>query len=432
MRITFLIAAAVVLLFVSCNSYNPITNKNDYDPYFVKGIIDDEAKKVTGEIEFWRRRLSTDTGSYVNMLELARNYLVRFKAKGNVSDLNAGDSLLKRSSERLAHTDPEILYALTQNSITQHQFQAAKKYIQAAEKEKGDPYLLKLLQFDVNMELGRYRDAGKCLEGFGDKSAFDYLIRKAKWEDHKGNAGEAILLMEEALERVKDIKKNLFCWTLSNLGDMYGHAGRIKESYQAYLSVLKSDPSNLYCLKGIAWITYSHDKNYSEAKRILQYILSLAEMPELRLMLADIAASEGNKKEARELTSEFIATVSKPAYGRMYNKYLIQLYCDELSEYDKALSIAKTELMNRFSPETCDLLAWAYYKKGDLKKAYELSNGHVYNFTFEPEALMHLGFIYADIGKTEEARKMLKECLESSFELGPIVKKQIEVKLTTL
>lgn len=432
MRITFLVAAAVVLLFVSCNSYNPITNKNDYDPYFVKGIIDDEAKKVTGEIEFWRRRLSTDTGSYVNMLELARNYLVRFKAKGNVSDLNAGDSLLKRSSERLAHTDPEILYALTQNSITQHQFQAAKKYIQAAEKEKGDPYLLKLLQFDVNMELGRYRDAGKCLEGFGDKSAFDYLIRKAKWEDHKGNAGEAILLMEEALERVKDIKKNLFCWTLSNLGDMYGHAGRIKESYQAYLSVLKSDPSNLYCLKGIAWITYSHDKNYSEAKRILQYILSLAEMPELRLMLADIAASEGNKKEARELTSEFIATVSKPAYGRMYNKYLIQLYCDELSEYDKALSIAKTELMNRFSPETCDLLAWAYYKKGDLKKAYELSNGHVYNFTFEPEALMHLGFIYADIGKTEEARKMLKECLESSFELGPIVKKQIEVKLTTL
>lgn len=432
MRITFLVAAAVVLLFVSCNSYNPITNKNDYDPYFVKGIIDDEAKKVTGEIEFWRRRLSTDTGSYVNMLELARNYLVRFKAKGNVSDLNAGDSLLKRSSERLAHTDPEILYALTQNSITQHQFQAAKKYIQAAEKEKGDPYLLKLLQFDVNMELGRYRDAGKCLEGFGDKSAFDYLIRKAKWEDHKGNAGEAILLMEEALERVKDIKKNLFCWTLSNLGDMYGHAGRIKESYQAYLSVLKSDPSNLYCLKGIAWITYSHDKNYSEAKRILQYILSLAEMPELRLMLADIAASEGNKKEARELTNEFIATVSKPAYGRMYNKYLIQLYCDELSEYDKALSIAKTELMNRFSPETCDLLAWAYYKKGDLKKAYELSNGHVYNFTFEPEALMHLGFIYADIGKTEEARKMLKECLESSFELGPIVKKQIEVKLTTL
>jgi len=432
MRITFLVAAAVMLLCVSCNSYNPITDKNDYYTYLVKGIIDDEAKKVTGEIEFWRRRLSTDTGSYVNMLELARNYMARFKVKGNVSDLNAGDSLLKRSSEKLAHTDPEILYALTQNSITQHQFQLADKYIQAAEKENGDTYLLKLLQFDVSMELGRYRDAGKCLEGLGDKSAFDYLIRQAKWEDHKGNTDKAILLMEEALERVKDKKKNLFSWTLSNLGDMYGHAGRIKESYQAYLSVLKSDPSNLYCLKGIAWITYSHDKNYSEAKRLLRYILSQAEIPEIRLMLGDIAASEGNQKEARELTNEFIATVSQPAYGGMYNKYLIQLYCEELPDYDKALSLAKTELLNRFSPETCDLLAWAYYKKGDLEKAYELSKGHIYNFTFEPEALMHSGFIYADIGKTEEAKMMLKECLASSFELGPIAKKQIEAKLATL
>ncbi|MBL7724140.1 MAG: hypothetical protein JNK27_08315 [Chitinophagaceae bacterium] len=432
MRITFLLAAAVMMLCISCNSSTPITNTNDYSAYLVKGAIDDEAKKVTSEIEFWSHRLSKDTGGYINMLELARNYLGRFKVKGNVSDLNTGDSLLKRSSEKLAHTDPEILYALTQNSITQHQFQVADKFIQSAEKVKGDIYLLKLLQFDVNMELGRYQAAAKCLEGLGDKSAFDYLIRQAKWEDHKGNTDEAILQMEEALETVKDKKKSLFCWTLSNLGDMYGHAGRIKESYQAYLSVLKKDPSNLYCLKGIAWIAYSHDKNYREAKRILRYILSQAEMPELRIMLADIAASEDNRNEARQLTNEFISKVSKPAYGGMYNKYLIQLYCEELSDYDKALSMAKKELMNRFTPETCDLLAWAYYRKGELRKAYEYSSGHVYNFTFEPEALMHSGFIYADIGKTEEARKMLKQCLENEFELGPIAKKQIEVKLAAL
>lgn len=420
------------MLYISCSSYNPITNKNDYDIYLVKGISDVEAKKITGEIEFWNQRLSTDTGSFVNKLEMARNYMARFKVKGNINDLNTGDSLLKRSSEKLAHTDPEILYALTQNSITQHTFQVAKNYIREAEKAKGDSYLLKLLQFDVNMELGHYREAGKCLEGLGDKSAFDCLIRQAKWEDHKGKTEEAIVLMEEALETVKNKKKSLFCWTLSSLGDMYGHAGRIKESYQAYLSVLRNDPSNLYCLKGIAWIAYSHDKKYGEAKRILRYILTQAEMPELRLMLADIAASEGNQKEARELANEFIATVSKPAYGGMYNKYLIQLYCEELSDYDRALTITKKELMNRFTPETCDLLAWVYYKKGDLEKAYEFCSGHVYNFTFEPEALMHSGFIYADIGKTEEARKILKECLESEFELGPIARRQIEVKLATL
>lgn len=432
MRIIFLLAAVTELLCISCNNQNSIANPNNYNEFFVTGAIDDKEKKINYEIEFWGKQLSKDTGSYINMLELARNYLLRFKLRGNISDLNTGDSLLKRSSEKLAHTDPEILYALTQNSITQHQFQDAKKYIQAAEKAKGDPYLLKLLQFDVNMELGNFKAAGICLESLGDKSAFDFLIRQAKWEDHKGNINKAILLMEEALGEVKDKKESLFCWTLSNLGDMYGHAGRLKESYEAFLSVLKKDPSNLYCLKGIAWITYSHDKNNSEAKRIINYILSQVEMPELRILLADIAASEGNQEEARLLTNEFVSTASKPAYGGMYNNYLIQLYCEELSDYDKALAMAQKELLNRFTPETCDLLAWAYYRKGELRKAYEYSSGHVYNFTFEPKALMHSGFIYAGIGKTEEGRKMLKESLESEFELGPIAKKQIEVKLATL
>jgi tetratricopeptide (TPR) repeat protein len=297
---------------------------------------------------------------------------------------------------------------------------------------QGDMYTIRLLQFDASMELGKYNQAYKSLASLKDRSAFDYLIRKAKWEDHRGNLDGAVALMEQAFEKIKDKKKSLYCWTLSNLADMYGHAGRIDESYNAYLNVLEKDPVNLYCLKGIAWIAYAHDNNTAEAKRILQYILTQTVMPDLKLLLAQIAETEGNKSEKQKLLNEFVATVTQPGYGDMYNKYLIEIYAEDLNDHDKAFSLAEKELKNRFTPETCDWMAWTYYNKGEIEKALEYSRSYVYKMTFEPAAAMHTAFIYAANGKTKEARAMLNECLESSFELGPVSVKKIKEKLAAL
>ena len=67
----------------------------------------------------------------------------------------------------------------------------------------------------------------------------------------------AIKLMEQAFEKVKNAGKILVLLDLSNLADMYGHAGRVKEAYDAYINVLNKDSSYIYALKGIAWIAYS-------------------------------------------------------------------------------------------------------------------------------------------------------------------------------
>jgi tetratricopeptide (TPR) repeat protein len=340
--------------------------------------------------------------------------------------------LLKKSSEKLNHTNPELLYSLSQTSVAQHQFIQSASYISSAEKAKGDLYTIRLLQFDTYMELGKFAEAYKSLESLKDKESFDYIIRKAKWQDHKGNLSAAITLMEKAFEKVKDKNKDLYCWALSNLADMYGHAGRVQEAYNGYVNVLKKDPANLYCLKGIAWIAYAHDNNTTEAKRILQYILTQTEMPELKLMLAEIAETEGNMQEKQRLINEFVTTVTKHGYGDMYNKYLIKIYTEDTRDYRKALVIAEKELANRFTPEICDWLAWVQYKMGDIKKANETAGGFVANKTFEPDAILHTAYIYAANGKTKEARAMLNECLESSFELGPVLVKQIKEKLASL
>lgn len=421
-----------VILLSSCRNVHPIANSADYNMFLQDGLVKEQVNKINQEISFWKNRLQADTGSFVNMAELASYQLRLFKATGNIASLKSGDSLLKRSSAKLNHSNPELLYSLSQTSVTQHQFIQSASYVSSAEKAKGDLYTVRLLQFDTNMELGFFDKAYKNLESLRDKESFDYIIRKAKWEDHKGNLSAAISLMEKAFEIVKDKNKNLYCWVLSNLSDMYGHAGRVEEAYKGYINVLEKDPANLYCLKGIAWIAYSHDKNTTEAKRILQYILTHTEMPDLKLMLAEVAEVEGDLAEKKRLINEFVSIVTKPGYGDMYNKYLISIYTEDTGENEKALAIAEKELSNRFTPETCDWIAWTHYKLGNKEKAFETSSQFVRNKTFEPEAVMHTAIIYAANGKTKQARAMLNECLESSFELGQVRVKQIKEHLAAL
>jgi tetratricopeptide (TPR) repeat protein len=430
----FLVIAILAGYFASsCTPGNrPIARNKDY-AFVMKGdAVNVSVEKINQEISFWEQRLQQDTGSYVNMAELARYQLSLFKANGNVHHLHKGDSLLRRCTEKLNNTSPELLYSLSQNAVTQHQFLRSAAFISAAEKAQGDPYTIRLLQFDTYMELGRYSEAYTSLSSIRNKESFDYLIRQAKWEDHRGNLPAAVGLMEKALDKVKDRNKTLYCWTLSNLSDMYGHEGRVEEAYRGYLEVLQHEPSNLYCLKGIAWIAFSHDHNFDEAKKILNYILSRTNMPDLKLMLADIAALEGKPEEKKKLVEEFVNTVSQPAYGNMYTKYLVDIYTEEINEYTKALELSKNEISNRFTPETCSWLAWCYYKLGGYEKAAEVMDKFVSGKTFEPEVLYQMAFIYAAAGQPNKAKVLLHECLESSFELGPVKVKEIEAKLAAL
>jgi tetratricopeptide (TPR) repeat protein len=433
MKQYLVIAAVTTILLGSCGTKEEaIADSRDYTVFMKSNVAAAKVKSINTEIAFWEHRLMMDTGSYVNMVELARYQLSLFKTSGNIASLHTGDSLLRRCSEKLNNTSPEILYSLSQNSITQHQFLRSAAYIAGAEKAKGDPYVIRLLQFDTYMELGRYGEAYSSLSSLKDKESFDYLIRRAKWEDHRGKLDEAIRFMETALQKVKGKNDGLYYWALSNLSDMYGHEGRVKDAYKGYLEVLKKDPSNLYCLKGIAWIAFSHDHNYAEAKRILHYILSQTAMPDLKLMLADIAEEEGLLAEKKQLLNEFLAVVTRPEYGHMYNKYLIHIYTEDTYEFDKALALSQQEINNRFTPETCSWLAWSYYKTGEEEKAVEMADKFVHNKTFEPEAVYHLACIYAANGNTKTAKNLLNECLKSGFELGPVRVKKIEAELNAL
>lgn len=382
-------------------------------------------KNCNEEISFWRSKQLADPGD-TYLSKMGGTYAKRFAITGEIEDIYTSDSLykqvLKSDSNRTG-----AYQALAVNCMTRHEFRQAKKYIEKAltigDSKTASLYTL----FDINMELGDVAGAKYAISKFENKNAFAYIIREAKADDQEGRLDMAIKKMEKAFKRMKD-DPSLFAWTLSNLGDMYGHAGRVNDAYKAYLAVLKQNPAHDFALKGIAWIALSNDNNTALAKQIASALLKRKQMPDMHLLLAKIADSENDTNEKKRQLNLFTSKASEAKYGAMYNKYLALLQAEEFDNPDKTIEIAVAEINNRPTPQSYDLLAWGYFHNNEKDRALEVAQQFVEGKTFEPDAIYHLGMIYKE-SNIEKSKEFLETAIQSSFELGPSITANIQKSL---
>lgn len=428
----------VVFFIVGCGGnekMEPVTSRGDYDHYLkgsaYKGgnvrLVHDE------EINFWKMKVAAQPNGFLYLQKLAALQMHEFEYSGNIDHISISDSLLilANSQVRGKHKIPGLL-SLSSNAIKKHEFKQALSYGYQANELATEKFAPHMMIYDAFMELGNYDLAGSIIKEYQTTNSFDYLVRLSKYQDHLGNLDSAILLMEEALDIVRNEKNERALWAEANLADMYGHAGRIKQSYQGYLHVLSKEPEYLYALKGIAWIAYAYDNKPEEAIDILHYILSKRNLPDTHLLLAELYDFTKRTDNKKYHLSLFIKQAAQPKFSGMYNAHLVELYAEEFGQYDHALELAKKEVEKRPTPAVYDLLAWVYHEKGDHKMAYKIMKKHVEGRTFEPDILYHIGMIYASNGDMKKAKVFLTEAYEASFELGPMKANEIRIQLDKL
>lgn len=427
LKYTFTLLLTGFLL--SCNTSskkNQITDVNQYSEFLnlTNNQVYSDAKK---EEVFWSNKLNKAPNQYPYLSKIAAANNALFTSKGSIQYLITAEKKLQQLNQKTNYNNAGNLRALAVIYISQHRFNEALQLLLKAEENGEKLKATQKMLFDVHLELGNYKEAKIYLSKFKNSSDFDYLIRVSKWSDHQGNLSSAINFMEMATKLAESTNnKDLKIWSYTNLADFYGHNNQVKMSYEYYIKSLNLDPNNAYAKKGIAWIVYSYEKKPEKALTILDAIIKEHQSPDYFLLKAEIAEFMNNPKEKEKNIAKYMDLTSDKHYGEMYNQHNIKLFLNDLNKFDEAHKLIHKEIRNRATPQSYDLLAWFFYKKGAYKKALKTSKKHVVNKTFEPETQYHLAQIYKANGLINDALKIKEELLESSYELGPLMTQQIQ------
>ncbi len=396
-----------------------VTNKEDYN-LFLTSTNNSTFNSALSEKEFWSKRLRQDSSGVGDLAPLANAYSTMYKSSGEVKYLLEAEKIYRKAINVSAKNKDSYTRSLAQNLISQHRFNDAKLILEKSYKGLSNKRATEHMLFDVYMELGEYKKADTYLIKLKNKNDYNYLIRLAKRNDRLGNLNASIKNLEDAM-KIADSRKSipLQIWTYTNLADFYGHSGRMKDAYQLYLKTLQLQGDNVYAKKQIAWIIYSFEKNTIEANRIIDSIMVNNKNPDYYLFKSEIAKFEGNTIKSKEFEELFLNEVSKNKYGVMYNKYSIQVLAE--TKPNESVLFAEQEIMNRATPETFSLLAYANYKNGNNKKALSIIQQYVEGKTYEPLSLYYSALIFKANNFTNKYNTIKKEISNSSFELGPLL-----------
>ncbi len=422
--IQYIFLPIALLFLASCqqkgNEFK--TDKEDYDRFLASAPV----KPTSKYFKLWNDKIKSDSTQLLSLGNVAGEYSRFFKATGDIQYLKDAEQSLKKAVEIAAVGKSGYLRALARNYISQHRFKEALVLAKEARALGSGEKETQRLLFDLHMELGNYDLANQYLDSIQNMSDFGYLIRVAKWNDHKGDLDTAIQFMEKATAKAVSSKnKSLLLWSYTNLADFYGHAGRIEDSYKLYLRALQIDPQNAYAKKGIAWIVYSYERNGEEALRILDAIMEKNKSPEYYLLKAEVASFLNNDiLRVQALDDYYKVVASNKNYGDMYNAYNVDFLLSMEVE-QKAFELAQEEVLNRPTPESYGLFAYSLLQLGEKQKAMQVIEEHVVNATYEPAILQQAAEIYKANGKKDRVSELKKELLAATYELGPIKEAQI-------
>ncbi|NDV15954.1 hypothetical protein GO009_07950 [Muricauda sp. TY007] len=422
--IQYIFLPLALLFLASCQQEETEfkTNRQDYD-YF---LASEPVRTTSKYFKLWDNKIKSDSMQLLSLGNVASEYSRFFKGTGDIKYLKDAERSLKKAVEIAAVGKSGYLRALARNYISQHRFKEALQLAKEARVLGSGVKETQSLLFDLHMELGNYDLANQYLDSIQNMSDFGYLIRVAKWNDHKGDLDTAIQFMERATAKAESSKnKDLLLWSYTNLADFYGHAGRIEDSYKLYLRALRLDPQNAYAKKGIAWIVYSHERNGTEAIRILDSIIKKNKSPEYYLLKAEVASFlNEDMLKVQALENYYRVVDSNKDYGDMYNAYNVDFLLS-MNVEQSAFKLAQEEVNNRPTPESYGWLAYSLLYLGEEQQAMEVIEKHVIGATYEPAILHQAAEIYKANGKKERVSELKQELMGAAYELGPIKEAQI-------
>lgn len=388
--------------------------------YAVAPITRDNIK----EMRFWASRINPALPGFVDESRYAGGLAMDFRFFGEIDSLKKADSILQKVDLDFNHKEASADLALMAHCLTEHRFMEADSFLMRAKSLGLRPGESLNASFDVDFELGRYGQAQIELNSLRSPDDYGYFFRRSKMDHLKGSLDSAIRDMQKAAD-LADGNAFLKGVALANAGDLFIHSGNLEEASKAYMACIRLNSSDVHSLMGLGWIALVHDSNDSLAERIFRVAALRNNLPDPMFRLAQSRDSVLAMTSALSFSQKAVDI----RYGRMYNKYLIQLYTGILHDPARAESMAKDELNNRATPQTYAWYAWALFANGKKQDAYDVFEQHVSGQPLEGLELYWMGKMMKGLDKGYNAQAFFKAAYETRYDLGPAIEADIQKEL---
>jgi tetratricopeptide (TPR) repeat protein len=216
---------------------------------------------------------------------------------------------------------------------------------------------------------------------------------------------------------------------LSNAGDLYVHAGDLQKAAALYKECIHLNSVDFHSILGLGWIALVHDKNDTLAERIFKFVQTKNKLPDPLFKLYQMAQGRGDRALEKKYAQEFVAKSTDTVYGRMYNKYVIEIYTGILNQPARAEAMAKDELNSRATPATYAWYAYTLFKNNKKDEAYKIFQQHVSGQPLEGLELYYMGKIMAGLGKGYNANEFFKAADKNKYDLSPGMAKDLAKNL---
>jgi hypothetical protein len=410
------------LLVFSCKQNNLIVPQSFVDSLVSNYRPSTSAITNSGDLVFWKSRVDSLPQSFVNLQKYGAALAARFHIYGAISDLIGADSIMKELAAK--YPEPGYYLSLAGLKMLQHRFAEARTLIDTVISWKSERYAAQMMSFDANFELGNVYEASQILKRNYAPQDYAYNFRLSKQDHYLGELDSAIRHMVKAAD-LSAGNPYLRSAALSNAADLCIHEGNLKEAAELYMQCIRFNSSDFHSMNGLGWIALVHDRNETLANNLFSFVREKIKSPDPLLKqsqaneLTDLAI-------AKEYAVQFIKQVSDPAYGNMYNKYMIQIYTGVLPDAAAALDVAQREIRNRATAQTYAWLAWCLFLNGEKEKAYDIYKDHISGKPLEALELYWMGKMMKGLNKGYNAQQFFKAAEKNKYDLSPALIKDLE------
>ena len=366
-------------------------------------------------IRFFEARVERNPRDVLSRVTIGRLLVQLGRETGDEEHTRRAEAELRRALEDRPG-DVAARAWLATALLARHEFAEALELAEAVYRERPDSTHALATVGDACIELGRYDEAQTAYRKLEASGAIpEVLARLSRMAELHGRTEEAIALLERAAaavaERHPAPSASELAWYDFRLGEVNAGAGRLDQAARHFEASLERRADYVAALLGLARVRAMQGR---VAEAIPLYERTIAQKPDFDTIdeLALVHDRAGHADEARRLDGRVESLLPEASRVETEARHVALFLADVNRQVDQALALAERDYEIRQDIYACDTLAWALYRNGKLAKADAAAQRALRLGTRDATLYFHAGMIAHDLGRRDEARRLLSQALE--------------------